>query len=317
MTETDRQLVSIGDLVVDLLMEAHLPLAADDHQMSPAMRFEAGGACSTILAARNMGLDVAALGAVGDDFQGRMLCKILDGAGVNTSALAMPPHSTTTTVLVLTDKRQRGHVFLGHYGQGTPISLTSDARRLLMSADAVFMPGYTLVEERLQPLVEGVLAVLEAHSLPLYLDAGPFIGRLAADKLARILRLTDVLLLTEAEIPLAAGETACRRLVDQYPALLMVIKRAESGCRLLARDVEIACAGYRVPLVDAVGAGDAFAGAFIQARLAGFSLEDCGKIANAMGAASVRKVGAGRNVPSRAEVQAVLDDNNTGIKLLC
>jgi len=40
-------------------------------------------------------------------------------------------------------------------------------------------------------------------------------------------------------------------------------------------------------------------------------------LGDAMGAASVQKVGAGRNVPSRQEVQAVLDSNHTGIKLSC
>lgn len=314
-----KRMVSIGDLVVDLLMEARLPLAADDHQMSPALKYEAGGACSTILAARNMGLQAAALGAVGDDWQGRMLCEILRGADVDISALESSASSVTTTVITLTDRRQGGHVFLGHYGQGPTISLTEKARRLLMTADALFMSGYSLVDDRLRPLVESLLDFLEDHKRPLYVDVGPLMGQLNSARLERILRLTDTLLLTEAEIPLvAAGETgreAGRRLIRRFPRLLMVVKQAARGCYMLTQKGEITCAGYHAPLVDAVGAGDAFAAALIWARLNRFSLEDCGKIANAMGAASVRKIGAGRNVPSRAEVQAVLDANHVGIKL--
>ena len=315
----NKRMVSIGDLVVDLLMDARLPLAADDHQMSPALKYEAGGACSTILAARNMGLETAALGAVGNDWQGRMLREILRGADVDISALESSANSATTTVITLTDRRQGGHVFLGHYGQGPAISLTEKARRLLMTADALFMSGYSLVDDRLRPLIESLLDFLEDHKRPLYVDVGPLMGQLNSARLERILRLTDTLLLTEAEIPLvAAGETgreAARRLIRRFPRLLMVIKQADRGCYLLTQESEITCAGYRVPLVDAVGAGDAFAAALMWARLNRFSLEDCGKIANAMGAASVRKIGAGRNVPSRAEVQAVLDANHVGIKL--
>lgn len=314
-----KRIVSIGDLVVDVLLEARLPLAADDHQMSPALKFEAGGACSTILAARSMGLEAAALGAVGDDWQGRMLCEILRGADVDISALESSTNGATTTVLTLTDRQQGGHVFLGHYGQGPSISLTEKARRLLLAADALFMSGYSLVDDRLRPLVEGLLDFLEDHKRPLYLDVGPLMGQLNSARLERILRLTDALLLTEAEIPLVtAGETgrdAGRRLIRQFPRVLMVVKQAARGCCLLTQKGEITCAGYRVPLVDSVGAGDAFAAALMWARLNRFSLEDCGKIANAMGAASVQKIGTGRNVPSRAEVQAVLDANHIGIKL--
>ena len=316
----NKRVVSVGDLVVDLLLDVRLPIALDDHQMSPTLHFEAGGACSTILAARNMGLEVAALGAVGADFQGRMLREILSGAGVDIAALVTLADSTTTTVLVLKDSRQGGHVFLGHYGQGAPVPMTEAARDLLSRADALFIPGYTLVEDRLQPLIEGVFDFLENHRLPLYLDVGPFLGQLTARQLERVLRLTDVLLLTEAEIPLAAGgregTDACRELISRFE-LLAVVKLAALGCHILARDMAWLCPGYSVPVVDAVGAGDAFAAALMWAHLNRFSLEDCGRIANAMGAASVQKVGAGRNAPSREEVQAVLDSNHTGIKLSC
>ena len=317
----NKRMVSVGDLVVDVLLDARLPLAVDDHQMSPTLRFEPGGACSTVLAARNMGLEAAALGAVGADFQGRMLRQALGAAGVDISALAASSDSATTTVLTLTDRRQGGHVFLGHYGKGPPIPMTETARRLLSAADALFMPGYALVEDRLQPLLEGVFDFLENHRLPLYLDVGPFLGQLPPPQLERVLRLTDVLMLTEDEIPLVAaggtGMAAGRQLIGQFPGLLMVIKMAASGCCMLAQGIEMVCSGYTVPLVDAVGAGDSFAAALIWAHLNQFPLKDCGRIANAMGAASVQKVGAGRNVPSREEVQAVLDSNNTGIKLSC
>ena len=317
----NKRIVSVGDLVVDVLLDVRLPLSVDDHQMSPALLIEPGGACSTILAARNMGLEVAALGAVGADFQGRMLREVLGRAGVDISALAAALDSTTTTVLALTDTRQGGHVFLGCYGRGMPVPMTKTARSLLSAADALFMPGYTLVEDRLQPLIEGVFDFLENHRLPLYLDAGPFLGRLTKAQLDRVLRLTDVLMLTEEEIPLAAagrtGMDAGRGLTAQFPGLLMVVKMGTSGCCILGQEIEVVCPGYSVPLVDAVGAGDSFAAAFMWAGLNRFSPEDCGKIANAMGAASVQKAGAGRNVPSREEVQAVLDSNNTGIKLSC
>lgn len=316
-----KRIVSVGDLVVDLVLEVKLPAQIDYHQMSPSLMLEPGGACNTILSARRMGLDVSVLGTIGADFQGQMIRNILDEEGVDTSALLIPSGSTTTTVVALTDITQNGHVFLGHYGEGKTISMTPKAKATLAQADAVFIPGYTMVERRLQPLIEETLATIESHQLQFYFDVGPFLKELPDSQIQNILKLADVLLLTEEEIPFvtqgAKGVDACNHLIDNYPRLLIVLKLGASGCHIMNREVSVTCQGYEVDAIDAVGAGDSFAGAFMWAHLNDLSLYDCGKIANAMGAASVQKAGGGRNVPSCKEVQKILANNDAGIKLPC
>ena len=316
-----KRLVTVGDLVADLVLELHLPLRADQHQTAKTLRFEAGGACTTILAARNMGLAVAALGTVGADFQGRMLLDILNAAAVDTAALLIPLESTTTTVLALTDTEQGEHVFVGHYGAGAEIGFTSAAETCLRSADAVFIPGYTLVEARLAPLVAGAFDWLAEHEGRLYFDVGPFSRQLSRAQVNQALAVCDMLLLTEDEIPFVAdgarGIDACRRLCERYRRLTVALKLADAGCRILSRSFDVACPGFAVDAVDTMGAGDAFAGAYIWADLNGYSPRECGTIANAMGAASVRNLGAGRNAPSCAEVQSLLDRDKTGIRLSC
>ena len=316
-----KRLVTVGDLVVDIVLDARLPVQADRHQTAKRLQFEAGGACTTVLAARKMGLDVAALGTVGDDFQGRMLLDILNEAAVDTSALVIPRESTTTTVLALTDTGQGDHVFLGHYGEGAAIEFSEAAKARLAAADAVFIPGYTLVDARLSGVVAGVFDWLAAHESRLYFDVGPFSRQLAQAQVDQALGLCNALLLTEDEVPFVtaneSGLDACRRLCQQYPQLTIVLKLAQAGCRIVSRDIDLVCPGFAVDVVDTVGAGDAFAGAYIWADLNGYSPLECGTIANAMGAASVARTGAGRNVPSRVEVQSLLDREITGINLSC
>ncbi len=319
-----KRLVTVGDLVLDLLLDARLPVLADQHQTAQTFRFEAGGACTTILAARQLGLQVSALGTVGDDLQGKLLLDILQAATVDTSALLIPPGSSSTTVLALTDTAKGEHVFLGNYGLGPPIELSERARALLAAADAIFIPGYTLVEERLDGLVTAVFEWLAQSDSRLYLDVGPFFCQLPQERVNEVLTRTDLLLLTEAEVPFVSGETgdsrplaACRRLRQQYPALTIVLKLAAAGCHILAHAVDLPCAGFSVDVRDTVGAGDAFAAAFIWADLNGYSLAECGTISNAMGAASVRKLGAGSNVPTATELQFLLDRDATGIKIIC
>ncbi len=289
--------------------------------MSPSLLLEAGGACTTLLTARNLGLDAVALGTVGADFQGRMLLEILSDAGVDVSACVTPPGSTTTTVISLSDTARTEHVFLGHYGDSPPIDLTEAAGRQLEGADAVFIPGYALVERRLNPLVDGALQFLASSATPLYIDVGPFLGQLEQSGVERLLAAADVLILTDDEVRfVAAGESeidACRRLLHAWPDLFIVLKRGAAGCYLLGRGLDCACDGFPVPVVDTIGAGDAFAAAYIWAELQGHSPLECGTIGNAAGAASVMKAGAGRNAPTRAEIQAILDQHKTGLSLSC
>ena len=316
-----KRLAAVGDLVVDIVLEARLPLAANLHQTANSLQFEAGGAGTTILAARKLGLDVAALGALGDDLQGRMLLDILHEANVDAAALEIPVGSSTTTVIALSDPARGEHVFLGHYGEGADIDFTDLAQARLAAADAIFIPGYTLAEARLSGLVQGAFDWLAANERRLYFDVGPFAPQASQTQIELALSLCHTLLLTADEIPFVAsgerGLDACRQLLQQYPHLTIALKLGAAGCRILSGEREVLCPGVAVAVVDEIGAGDAFAAAYIWADLNGFSARECGTIANAMGAASVARRGAGSNAPSRAEVQTLLDQGNTGIILSC
>jgi sugar/nucleoside kinase (ribokinase family) len=64
--------------------------------------------------------------------------------------------------------------------------------------------------------------------------------------------------------------------------------------------------GFRVVARDTTGAGDVFRGAFIYARLRGWSLDEQLRFANAAAAVSCTKLGALASVPSLEEVERLL-----------
>lgn len=61
--------------------------------------------------------------------------------------------------------------------------------------------------------------------------------------------------------------------------------------------------GYKVDVVDTVGAGDSFNGALAYCIVEGYSLYDAVKFANAVGALTVTKSGAIPSLPTRKEVE--------------
>ena len=64
--------------------------------------------------------------------------------------------------------------------------------------------------------------------------------------------------------------------------------------------------GFAADLRSPVGAGDAFNGGFITARVAGLPLAEALRWGNAVGALKVARDGGARDQPSRAEVEALL-----------
>jgi sugar/nucleoside kinase (ribokinase family) len=71
---------------------------------------------------------------------------------------------------------------------------------------------------------------------------------------------------------------------------------------------------YKMPFVDGSGGGDAFDAGYIVGLLEGKPIEECLRIASALGASWVRAVGTTPGVFTRAECEAFLRDNALSIE---
>jgi sugar/nucleoside kinase (ribokinase family) len=80
-----------------------------------------------------------------------------------------------------------------------------------------------------------------------------------------------------------------------------------AGCFLLTADELHVAPGLPVVALDATGAGDSLAAAIMYGYLNQFNLEALGDLGNATGAAKVLKLGTGHNMPTIAEVNAMLN----------
>lgn len=67
--------------------------------------------------------------------------------------------------------------------------------------------------------------------------------------------------------------------------------------------------GYKVDVVDTVGAGDSFNGALAYCIVKGYSIEDSVKYSNAVGALAVTKNGAIPSLPRKDEVDSFIESN--------
>jgi hypothetical protein len=90
------------------------------------------------------------------------------------------------------------------------------------------------------------------------------------------------------------------------------------GCMIITRDWWFQVPAFPVDqVVDTVGAGDTFDAAFVAGLINGLEMRECALLANEMGAASTRKVGAGTNAPTCAEMMAVLEQAGDKVDFTC
>jgi ribokinase len=315
-----KHIVSMGDLVLDVILPVRLPVLPGQHQDPGTRRVEPGGAGNVMIAARRMGLNVSAAGTVGADVFGRAILDALQAERIDTTHVAYVPGSTSTLVIVLTDQATGEHTFVGDYGQGSEVPYPAGLDATIASADALFVQGYTLAEARVVPMARSAIGHAIMSEVPIILDVGPFMAHVSAADRAWVVEHTALLLMTEDEMPLVSqgrsGPDAYDSLLAQGPRTL-VIKQGAAGCTLVTRDRLERVPGFQMPVVDTVGAGDCFDAAFLAGYLNELSLWECGRLANAMGAAAVGKMGAGRNTPTCDEVMALLRQAGDRIDFPC
>lgn len=307
-----KKIVTVGDIVADIIFEfPSFPIQRDDFISAKGITIEAGGNSNFLIMAARLGMEVVALGAIGADDWGKMITDFLNDEKVNTKSVVI--EGTTTTVLVLVDQNG-GHAFIGKYGEGSPVELNDKQVKVIQKADALFCSGYSLSEGRISKLTIEAMRSAKENNVPIYFDTGPAFYELPPNVKSEVLPLVDTLFLTEEEFP-GVTDKGEKRIFD-YGLNTVVLKKGRKGCTVSTREGhEISEPGLTVKVKDTTAAGDSFDAGFIAAMVNGWDLGDCAKLGNAVGAAKVKKLGGGRNVPTLEEVREIIQEFGINIQI--
>jgi len=100
----------------------------------------------------------------------------------------------------------------------------------------------------------------------------------------------------DASLNADAGEGSvehfCRRWSEQYRCKIICVTFGERGCGIYRDGAYVQVPGCKVNVSDTVGAGDAFAAAFVHALEQGWEAARCGAFANAVAALVASRAGA-------------------------
>jgi sugar/nucleoside kinase (ribokinase family) len=301
------RLLHLGNVVVDIVLSVPaLPERGGDVLASRAAAM-AGGGFNVMAAAARQGLPAAYAGAHGTGPFGTLARAALARAGID---VIQPVRTGLDTGFVLTIVDAGGErTFLT--SRGAEATLTAADLDPVHPAprDAVYLSGYSLVHGSNRAALLSWLARLD-DGQTVFFDPGPLVGSIPAGALAAALDRADWLTCNAREAAILAGSTdpwaAVAALTSRTSRSRVVVRTGPDGC-LLGRPgaPAVHVPGFRVPVVDTNGAGDAHTGAFIAALAAGAAETAAARSANAAAALSVTRRGPA-TAPTREELARFL-----------
>lgn len=318
MTAARQPVLVIGDACVDLLIR--LPDRGGDPPDTPDPMLSRGGTgANTAVALARLNVPAAFMGTVGDDGYGRFVRRDLVTEGIDTTSLIVQHNTPTAVVLVIVD-RHGERTLVGWPRRGaahTALRPLQVSERVIERASWVHTTGMCLVEPPSRNAVLRGMALARTARIPVSLDLnlrggivrGALPGDVAETFWAAIAladyvlgSLNDEFAYLSSEGSGSADETV--RLVADGKRVVIARAGAASATVISAGRRETVPA-FQVPVVNTVGAGDAFNAGFIAARLAGRTSAEAARWGNAVAALKISRPSGG-GVPAQSEVEAFL-----------
>jgi 2-dehydro-3-deoxygluconokinase len=302
-------IVGIGEAMVLFQPADLLPL----EECRTASVHVAGAELNLLAAASRAGARTAFCSRVGDDPFGRRVVAAAAGLGVGTGLVTVD--GTRPTGVFVKDVRADGARRVHYYRAGSAASGLdeADADRALAAGPALVAvsgltaalgdgPRRAVLRLAREARARGVAVAVDPNLRP-GLDG-------AVEVVRELLPLTTYLLLGTDEAEPLFGTAEPAAVFSQAKACgvgEVVLKAGAGGC-WHEGDTPTHLPSVAVQVVDPVGAGDAFAGAYLAARLRGTGPRGAAWLGTRFAAGVVATAGDTDGLPSPAEVVALLEE---------
>ena len=294
------KLLDFGSLNIDHTYQLpHLvrpgeTLASDSYHKS-----EGGKGFNQAVALAKAGQEVYLAGAIGQD--GLFLRDYLQELGVHTEHLCVLDAPTGHAMIQLDTEGQNCIILFG----GTNGMITE---AMIDEVLADFGAGdYLLLQNEISH-VDSILRAAHAKGMHIILNPSP----MSPELLTWPLELVEWFILNEIEGADITGKTQPEEMLDEllrrYPACHVVLTLGERGSVYADATQRIDQSIVTAHTVDTTAAGDTFTGYFIHALLQGEAIQQALKTAACASAITVSRPGAGRSIPTAAEVQAAMKE---------
>jgi ribokinase len=307
------QIAVVGSLNMDLVARApRIPQPGETIIGSEFGTIPGGKGANQAVAAARLGAQVTMIGRVGCDLYAHTLLETLSTAGVHHAFTLHDPEASTGVALIMVDGAGQNSIVVVP-GANMRLSPADVAAAELAIADADVL--ILQLESPLEAIAHAA-EIAQAHDVTVVLNPAPA-RALPRGLLARV----DVLIPNESETTLLTGlpasepaeiEMAAGSLLEMGPGSV-VLTLGDRGAWLATRERAERIPAFPVMPVDTTAAGDAFVAGFSVALAEGRPSKEAVRWGNAAGAMAATRFGAQSSLPTRGEVEKLLQQKAVGI----
>ncbi|MCA9919327.1 MAG: carbohydrate kinase family protein [Anaerolineales bacterium] len=311
------QVLVIGDANVDIVINLPNRTAGTPDLTNSVPRLYGGGSAANVaVALARLGVAVTMVGAVGDDGYGRWVRDDLSHEGVDATGICAIHDAFTPMVMAMVEPDGERLIVVWPPKGGAHIHLTPEAINPAWLASATWLhtSGMCLRDSPVRETILYGMKQARKAGLTVSLDLNMRLELWGLDDETRAvfeqaIALSDVVFGNAAEeiMPITRAdsvEAAAQLLCDGQR--IVVARQGGQGAIVATPQGTFHAPAFPAQVVDTLGAGDAFDGGFITARLAKMNIEDAARWGNAAAALKIGQSGA-RSSPSLANLQQLLN----------
>jgi fructokinase len=253
--------------------------------------------------ARKLGHEVFMVSGVGDDERGQRALARLRQYGISPDFVEICRGKSTGTAEVQLEPDGRPVFRIVRPAAYDAVDLTPAQRKGIVALQPRWIYFGTLYHTSPRALASTLKVLEEVPSAKRFYDVNLRDGNWNLAIVERLTSHAHVVKMSDSEAEFldaslnvdsgdGSVEDFCRRWSEQYGCQIICVTFGERGCGIYKDGSYVQVPGRKVEVADTVGAGDAFAAAFLHALEQGWEVRRCGAFANAIAALVASRPGA-------------------------
>ncbi len=293
-----KPLLVLGDFAWDVLIRTNSKLLPGGDTFGEVALAPGGSAANVAVWAGRCGLDTTFIGKIGRDRFGELAEENLREEGIRAHFIHTDAHLTAAVAVWIDETGERSMVS----GQGADFYLLPSElpKRPLENTRHLHLSAWSFFSDPPRSAARQAAQVTKAAGATLSFDPGSFqmIAQMGAQRFIKYTHdlAIDIFFPNYEEGEALTGEkepeAIARKLADIYPKAVIVLKLDAKGALVLESGQATHIPPATNNLIDATGAGDSFAGAYLARNLKGATTTEAANFATKVSAWVIEQLGA-------------------------
>ncbi|MEM4795335.1 MAG: ribokinase [Ignisphaera sp.] len=254
-----------------------------------------------------LGIETYMIGAVGNDYIGRLLIENLAKNGIKVDYIFTAECSSGVAFIILNEETGENMIIVSsgadnaltpNYVEDVLENLKNRARTLLVQLEIPIETVYKAIEIAKEMGMTTILNPAPARSLDRYIYS--YIDVIVPNRV-ELQQLTNIKIATIDDVFKASEELL------NYGCNAVVTTLGSMGAAVVTPSIRVIVPAFKTQIVDTVGAGDAFVAGLAVSLYENRDIVEAVKYANATAALKIMRMGA-QSMPTRSEVEEFLKE---------